>query len=79
MPREEVAEIVRIVENKIEELADEKRTFDVICCGSYRRFLFLKFFNSLYLNLEESQHVEILIFLLQERMERISLTSWLNS
>jgi len=38
MSREEVTEILTIVADKIEELADEKRVFDVICCGSYRRF-----------------------------------------
>jgi len=38
MPREEVAEIVKIVADKIEEMADQKRAFDVICCGSYRRY-----------------------------------------
>jgi len=43
MPREEVAEILKIVADKIEELADEKRVFEVICCGSYRRqFFFIK-------------------------------------
>lgn len=38
MPREEVSEIVKIVADRIEELADVKRVFEVICCGSYRRY-----------------------------------------
>ncbi len=39
MPREEVQEIVKIVADRIEELADVKRVFEVICCGSYRRYM----------------------------------------
>jgi len=38
MNREEVTEIVNIVKDKIEELADQKGVFEAICCGSYRRF-----------------------------------------
>jgi len=41
VPREEVAEMFRIVQEKIEELSEHKGEYEAICGGSYRRFSFL--------------------------------------
>ena len=38
MNRDEVAQIVKIVSDKIEEIAEVKNTYEAICCGSYRRY-----------------------------------------
>lgn len=38
VPRAEVAEMFRLVQEKIEELSEHKGEFEAICGGSYRRF-----------------------------------------
>lgn len=37
IPRDEVMKIVEIVTNKVEELSEVKGTYEIICCGSFRR------------------------------------------
>lgn len=38
IPREEIANIVQIITEKVNELAGGPGIYDVTCCGSYRRY-----------------------------------------
>lgn len=40
IPRDEVARACELVHSKVEEIADEKNIFEMIPCGSYRRYVF---------------------------------------
>jgi DNA polymerase lambda len=59
IPRQDVDDIIKMVKAKVSALTNPQHIYDLVCCGSYRRYFNLKTF--LYY-LEGKKAVEISIF-----------------